>query len=395
MRELSGLSHEEIALALDTSVGAAKQAIYEARRSLFEFAEGRAMSCDEIRRTISDADGRLLRSRRVRAHLRECSGCAGFAAAISTRQHELRALIPALPAAAAASLLGRAVGAGSAHGTGSSLAGLAIGGAGKTAGAAFAANALAGVAVVASATVGVTLGVDRFMQGSSHARAGRHGAPAAQSVAAHRRAPVLPVSPAQPTVKRGAGPASRLTKSSAAGDSDVSNPAAGRMPSSAATRAGSSSGITAPGHATGSSRPISTSPGHSGAAPGHSTTSSTSPGHSGAAPGHSTTSSTSPGHSLAAPGHASTNSTSPGHSSTAPGHTATNSTSPGHSLAAPGHSTSGSGGTPKRSTAAVPSAPTLPSLPVDPAATQGASATAPGGPAVTHGASATAPTHQK
>ncbi|MGH2881991.1 MAG: RNA polymerase sigma factor, partial [Solirubrobacteraceae bacterium] len=42
MRELSGLSHDEIALALQTSVGAAKQAIYEARRSLFEFAEGRA-----------------------------------------------------------------------------------------------------------------------------------------------------------------------------------------------------------------------------------------------------------------------------------------------------------------------------------------------------------------
>jgi RNA polymerase sigma factor (sigma-70 family) len=43
MRELSGLSHEEIAIALDTSLGAAKQAIFEGRRGLAEFAEGRSM----------------------------------------------------------------------------------------------------------------------------------------------------------------------------------------------------------------------------------------------------------------------------------------------------------------------------------------------------------------
>ncbi len=41
MRELSGLSHEEIALALQTTVGAAKQTIFEARRTLTELEEGR------------------------------------------------------------------------------------------------------------------------------------------------------------------------------------------------------------------------------------------------------------------------------------------------------------------------------------------------------------------
>src|ERR1700753_4153535 len=80
MRELSGLSHEEIAIVLGTSVGAAKQTIFEARRSLSEFAEGRVMACDEVRKVVSDADGRSLRSRRVRAHLSDCSGCAEFAA---------------------------------------------------------------------------------------------------------------------------------------------------------------------------------------------------------------------------------------------------------------------------------------------------------------------------
>jgi RNA polymerase sigma factor (sigma-70 family) len=39
MRELSGLTHEDIACALDISIGAAKQAVFEARRALAEFAE--------------------------------------------------------------------------------------------------------------------------------------------------------------------------------------------------------------------------------------------------------------------------------------------------------------------------------------------------------------------
>jgi RNA polymerase sigma factor (sigma-70 family) len=48
MRELGGLTHDEIAQALEVSVGAAKQTILEARRSLLEFAEGRAMGCEEV-----------------------------------------------------------------------------------------------------------------------------------------------------------------------------------------------------------------------------------------------------------------------------------------------------------------------------------------------------------
>jgi RNA polymerase sigma factor (sigma-70 family) len=160
MRELSGLPHEEIAVALGVSVGAAKQSIFEARRSLLEFSEGRAMACEEVRRMMSDADGRARRGRRVRAHLRDCSGCAAFAAAIPARSADLRAIAPPLPAVAAAGLFARAVGGGSGHGAGSA-GGLAAGAAGKTAGLAFAAKALAGVAIVATATVGATTALRR------------------------------------------------------------------------------------------------------------------------------------------------------------------------------------------------------------------------------------------
>jgi RNA polymerase sigma factor (sigma-70 family) len=70
MRELSGLSYDDIAVALDTSPVAARQKICAARRSLLELEEGRAMTCESAQETISKFDRRLLRSRRVRTHLR-------------------------------------------------------------------------------------------------------------------------------------------------------------------------------------------------------------------------------------------------------------------------------------------------------------------------------------
>lgn len=151
MREMSGLSHKEIALALGASVDAAKQSIFEARRSLQEFTEGRSMNCDEVRRMISNVDGhRMLRSRRVRAHARHCPDCAAFAAAIPDRSRQLRALVPGLPPAAAAGLarsLAGSMGAGD-------IAGVAAG-LGQTVGAGIG-LALKATVIAASAAVVAT-----------------------------------------------------------------------------------------------------------------------------------------------------------------------------------------------------------------------------------------------
>jgi RNA polymerase sigma factor (sigma-70 family) len=157
MRELSGLSHDQIAQAFGISLGAAKQTVFEARRSLAEFAEGRAMACDEIQRVISDGDGRARRARRVRAHLRDCSRCAAFATAISGREADLRALSPALPVAAASGILARLTGLGSGHGSGAS--GVAASATGKAATTVMSLKAAtAGVALVTAAAAG-TAGV--------------------------------------------------------------------------------------------------------------------------------------------------------------------------------------------------------------------------------------------
>jgi RNA polymerase sigma factor (sigma-70 family) len=165
MRELSGLSHEEIAVALGTSVGGAKQAVFEARSALLEFAEGRAMGCEEARHAISDGDRRVLRGRRVRAHLRDCAPCAAFAAAIPARSADLKAFALPLAPVAAAGVVGRVTGRAAAH-PAAGAGGVATTAAGKIAGAGLATKALVAAAVVTGTAAGVT-GVLRH---TGHAR---------------------------------------------------------------------------------------------------------------------------------------------------------------------------------------------------------------------------------
>lgn len=152
MRELSGLSHEQIALALGTSVGGAKQAIFEARQALLDCEQGRAMECEEVLRSVSDTDRRALRSRRVRAHLRDCTDCAAFAAATRARRSDLHALAPLLAPAAAAALRARLLRAHSGHaGAGT----VAAGSTGKSIGLALALKTAVAAAILTTATVGL------------------------------------------------------------------------------------------------------------------------------------------------------------------------------------------------------------------------------------------------
>lgn len=109
LRELSGLSHEEIAAVIGSSARSVKQTIFEARRALLECEEGRVMVCDDVQRQLSDGDGRVRRGRRMQAHLRSCRDCRAFDRAMHDRPQDLRALAPALPAAAAAGLFAQLV----------------------------------------------------------------------------------------------------------------------------------------------------------------------------------------------------------------------------------------------------------------------------------------------
>ncbi|MDQ2969031.1 MAG: sigma-70 family RNA polymerase sigma factor [Actinomycetota bacterium] len=136
MRELEGRSYAEIAEILEVSTSAVETLIFRARRALREQLDG-SFNCGEAEFAISrQLDGRLARQERgqLRAHLRECAECAGFARRQRAQRGALKTLAWVPLPTSLTSLFG---GGGAAAGAGLALkaaaavtAGLAIGGAG-------------------------------------------------------------------------------------------------------------------------------------------------------------------------------------------------------------------------------------------------------------------------
>lgn len=206
LRELNGLAFEEIGASLGISAAAAKQSAYEARMALQEFEQGRAMRCEEIARALSDRDRRRLKGRRVRAHLRECSDCRAFRAAIERRSEQVRALAPPLAAPAAAAILAETVGGGSAGGGG--VLALLGSGAAKVAAPAAAVKAAGTVALVAAAGAGISAAGDH-----DRAAAERSTSPAALRAVPAPAAGQAPPEPLRPAGRGGDGrPQSRRAR---------------------------------------------------------------------------------------------------------------------------------------------------------------------------------------
>jgi RNA polymerase sigma factor (sigma-70 family) len=159
MREMEGLSYNELAAALDVTVPAVKSLLVRARIGLVEAIEARDTGCEEIRTDLAAAAGRGVRSSgRSRKHLRECAGCRDYRAAMRTIDKQLNGLVPSAgPLTTLAKLLGIG-GAGSGAAAGSTVVGgggtAAVSGGAVTLGTG-AAAATAGkvVAVVAAAAM--------------------------------------------------------------------------------------------------------------------------------------------------------------------------------------------------------------------------------------------------
>ncbi len=169
MRELAGLSFNQIGAAFKTSDAVARQTVYEARLSLRQMAEGREMSCKKVMWELSEADGRVTRRRDIQAHLRACPECRAFRDEIAGRRRDLVAIAP-LPIAISAGLLhgllggnasaaaggtvaagtGGTVGVGAGSGAGGGIAGTVAAGAGKTVATSAIVKGAATVAVVAA-----------------------------------------------------------------------------------------------------------------------------------------------------------------------------------------------------------------------------------------------------
>ncbi|HWG09139.1 MAG TPA: sigma-70 family RNA polymerase sigma factor [Solirubrobacteraceae bacterium] len=150
MREVSGLSHEEIGLALGISAATVKGAVFRARCALAESREGRGVACETVRRAVSDNEASALRRRYVSAHLRDCNGCAEFAAAIPARRRNWHVLTAPLAPLASAGLLAHIIGAGSAQ-SATGAGGALMGAGGQAFAASLAAKTALGIVIAASA----------------------------------------------------------------------------------------------------------------------------------------------------------------------------------------------------------------------------------------------------
>jgi RNA polymerase sigma factor (sigma-70 family) len=136
MRELEGRSYAEIAEILELSTSAVETLIFRARRALREQLEG-TLTCGEAEFAISrQLDGRLPRRERgqLRAHLRECAECAGFARRQRAQRGALKTLALVPVPSSLTSLFGgggATIGAGIAIKAAAAVtAGVVIGGAG-------------------------------------------------------------------------------------------------------------------------------------------------------------------------------------------------------------------------------------------------------------------------
>jgi RNA polymerase sigma factor (sigma-70 family) len=148
IRELEGLSYEELGTALGVTVPAVKSLLVRARSGLAEAAEARDTDCARIREELALAVDRPGRPPRLlRDHLRVCESCRAHRQALRHRHAQLACLLPGpsglLLGGWLAGLLGTAGGGASSAATGSAL----VAGATKTLVVASASVAVAGGAV--------------------------------------------------------------------------------------------------------------------------------------------------------------------------------------------------------------------------------------------------------
>lgn len=176
MRELGGMSYDEIAAALTITVASVKSTLTRARMSLTTAAQARGTRCQEIRTQLAAAHERGVRfDGLVRRHLHDCDACRAYRRELQATARRLAALTPALgPGALFAKLLGGA----SLLGGGAGVA--SIGG-GATAGGASAGGGLLSLtsgqlaALAAAGAIGVGGGIVA-LEGRSGPTSQRHPA---------------------------------------------------------------------------------------------------------------------------------------------------------------------------------------------------------------------------
>jgi RNA polymerase sigma factor (sigma-70 family) len=165
LREIDGLSYQEVADATDTTVSSVKSLLVRARLGLIDIAEGRELSCEDVRISLALAEQKLGGlTGPERAHVRSCERCCEVKKRLRGTTRSLAALAPVGLLGPVQDALGSAAvagGAGAAAGGGAA----AIGGGGAAAGGILAGGGLAAKGVITALVVGVVAAGSSYIPG--------------------------------------------------------------------------------------------------------------------------------------------------------------------------------------------------------------------------------------
>jgi len=133
MRELGGMTYDEVAAALTITLPSVKSTLTRARMSLTTAVQARSAACEEVRMQLADAHERGVRfDGVVRRHLHDCDACRAYRQELRATGRRLGALAPALgPGALITKLLGGATLLGGGTGAAASIGGAGGAGAGS------------------------------------------------------------------------------------------------------------------------------------------------------------------------------------------------------------------------------------------------------------------------
>ena len=185
LREMEGLSYEQISVAMDTTVPAVKSLLVRARVSLAEASEARLLSCEEVRTELGETAEGLRRrlSPPVRRHLRGCDRCRTFKSTLRQTNRQLAALYPIGPLLVLKNLALAHFGTSAASGGGAAGGAAATGGAASCSAVATS-GAAAGSAVTTTAVTASTVSAGSAVTGALSVGAGTVASKAAAGMAA-------------------------------------------------------------------------------------------------------------------------------------------------------------------------------------------------------------------
>ncbi|MEI6447796.1 MAG: RNA polymerase sigma factor [Actinomycetes bacterium] len=169
LREMDGLSYDQIADVMETTVPSVKSLLVRARVALAEMSEARGLTCEDVRLELGEVAEGLTRriTPPVKRHLKSCDRCKEFKSRLTATDVAVAAMAPVgllvaiknlvvgqLGLSSGSASAGSAAGA-AASGSAVGAAGGGIGGAISAGAGAVASKAAAGLAAAALVTTGV------------------------------------------------------------------------------------------------------------------------------------------------------------------------------------------------------------------------------------------------